>query len=487
MSPYLKVINYRKNNPLAFKVLFSVLLFSSCATLVATAWQLYTNFKKDKLYIEKRISQIKEGYGQSLSLSVWDLDNKQIYTLLGGIIELPDIQFLEIRDTKDGIVATMGIPQKQRTIQRKYPLEFTDSQGKVHHLGQFTIIASMEGVFQRFRESILLIFISQMIKTFFVSGFILLVIRHFITRHLSAIAQYMGQEKLGYLEKPIQLNRKTNSKKDELEQVVNAINRMRQGLIRYIKQRDHTQKMLIHSEKMHSVGMLATGVAHEINNPANSVINLAQIIMNENRKESSEHDIARRITVEGNRIARIVGSLLSFSRDPEEKKFAVPVKDIFSETLDLTEAQICKQGTTLICDIPETLPLIRVNPQQIQQVFLNIINNAQFALNKKYPLFHEKKILKIKCRQHAIEQNLYIRTVFTDHGTGISRLILEEVTNPFFTTKPPGIGTGLGLSISCGIIENHHGFFQIKSRENKYTKVIVDLPISGHGNGKTIS
>ncbi|MBC8441478.1 MAG: PAS domain S-box protein [Deltaproteobacteria bacterium] len=594
----LGILRYKKENPLACRVLFYVLVFSSCVTLAATAWQLYINFKKDLDYIEKRISQIKEGYGQGLSLGVWDLDTKQIHTLLGGIIELPDIQYLEIRDTADEIVAFLGTPKEQKVMIRAYPLDFIDSQGIPHHLGKFAITASLVSVYQRLNETVFQILISQTIKTFLVSGFILLVIRHFITRHLSAIAQYMSQEKLGYLETPIQLSRTFESNKDELELVVCAINRMRKGLIQYISERDLTEEKLnntrnyidgiinsmpsilvgvcskgrvtqwndgaqtltgvskrealgrsvytllansdmpmesiksaiigqqflkktnislskegqvvfydiaiyplsfsdqrgavirmdnvtervkieeimIHNEKMHSVGMLAAGVAHEINNPTNSVINLAQIIMNDNTKESQEYDIARRITKEGERIARIVSSLLSFSRNAREEKKSARVQDILVEALALTEAQICKEGTKLVYDIPNRLPLIRANAQQIQQVFLNIINNSQFALNKKYPGFHPDKILEIQCREHLIHGKQFLRIVIKDHGTGIAQNILAKVNSPFFTTKPPGIGTGLGLSISCGIIESHRGFFNIESHENNYTRVTIDLP-----------
>ena len=131
----LGIFRYKKENPLACRVLFYVVVFSSCVTLAATAWQLYVNFKKDLDYIEKRITQIKEGYGQGLSLGVWDLDTKQIHTLLGGIIELPDIQYLEIRDTAGEIVASLGTPRDQKVMLRAYPIGFCRQPGHGPPLG----------------------------------------------------------------------------------------------------------------------------------------------------------------------------------------------------------------------------------------------------------------------------------------------------------------------------------------------------------------
>ena len=600
MTIKLEILKYRKENPLAYRVLFYVIFFSSCVTLTATAWQLYMNFKKDLKFIEQRVSQIDEGYGRSLSLGVWYLDIKQIHTLLGGIKELPDIQYLEIKDKKDNIVAFMGEAKEQGVLTREYPLEFLDSQGKSHLLGKFSIIASLSSIYSRLSESVFQILISQTIKTFLVSGFILLVIQHFITRHLSAIAQYMSLEKLGYLEKPIRLQRDTFSEKDELERVIYAINRMRHDLIQYISQRDETEEklnnakqyidaiinsmpsviagvcskgrvtqwnhgaeiltgfsrtqalgrpisstfgkldmpltemfsaikeknffkkenvpvhreklivfydiniyplsfsgqdgavirmddvtervkleeMMIHNEKMHSVGILAAGVAHEINNPTTGIINLSQIIMNDSPKKSEEYDIALRIEQEGERIASIVSSLLSFSSKAPQKKISVNIQEILEETFALTGMQLRNEGIKLSNEIAEDLPLVRVDPQQIQQVFLNIINNSQFALNNKFSGKHEEKVIQIQSNIIKTEAGLYLRTIFTDHGTGIPNALLHKTTDPFFTTKPPGVGTGLGLSISSNIIKNHKGVLKIESRENDYTKVVIDLPLS---------
>ncbi len=148
-----------------------------------------------------------------------------------------------------------------------------------------------------------------------------------------------------------------------------------------------------------SIGKLAAGVAHEINNPINGIINYARILSNKSVKGSAENDVAERISKEGRRIAGIVKSLLSFARDRKEEKRPVRVENILREALILTESQMRKEGVHLRIDLPPGLPEITANPQQIQQVFMNIINNAQYALHQKYPGEHEDKALDINCEE----------------------------------------------------------------------------------------
>ncbi|RTZ98379.1 MAG: hypothetical protein DSY90_04515 [Deltaproteobacteria bacterium] len=228
-----------------------------------------------------------------------------------------------------------------------------------------------------------------------------------------------------------------------------------------------------------SIGELAAGVAHEINNPANSVINLAQVLVNESDPSSLAHDVAGRILKEGDRIASIVGSLLAFARDRKVRKSPVDIADIIDETLALTEAQVRKDGIRLKVDVPDDLPLINGHMQQIQQVFLNIITNARHALNEKYPGGDEDKWLAINVKVTTNEGRPWIHTIFTDHGVGIRDEIMEHVLDPFFTTKPAGIGTGLGLSIAHGIIVDHGGKLRIESDPGVFTRMVVELPMGG--------
>ncbi len=232
----------------------------------------------------------------------------------------------------------------------------------------------------------------------------------------------------------------------------------------------------IRAGQLAALGELAAGVAHEINNPVNGIINYAQILLNKCDTESKEYDVASRIIKESNRIATIVKNLLSFARDRKEEKKPVHINKIMTETLALTETQLRKDGIILKVNIPQDLPEISAHSQQIQQVFLNLLSNARYALNQKYQGAHNDKILEILGEKVTIDNNPYVHITFHDRGTGISSDILDQVMNPFFSTKPDNAGTGLGLSISHGIISDHGGKIVINSVEGEFTKVLIDLP-----------
>ncbi len=244
---------------------------------------------------------------------------------------------------------------------------------------------------------------------------------------------------------------------------------------------DITEKSLLQAEAMRaahlaSLGELAAGVAHEINNPINGVINYAQLLVNKSPAGSREHEMAERIIKEGDRVARIVRGLLSFARQNKDEKSAVRLREILDDTVMLTAAQLRNDGISLQVHVPEDLAEIIASPQQIQQVFLNIISNSRYALNRKYPGAHKDKTLSISCENVTTEGSPCVRTTFYDRGTGIPSEVREKVLTPFFSTKPSGHGTGLGLSISHSIIKDHGGSIMIESEEGSYTRMIVDLP-----------
>ncbi len=251
---------------------------------------------------------------------------------------------------------------------------------------------------------------------------------------------------------------------------------------------DITEKMAMQAEAMQaghmaSLGELASGVAHEINNPITGIINYGQILINECRPESMEWDIGERIVKEGDRIGRIVKTLLSYARDGREEKLPTPVSAILEESIILTQAQIRKEGIDLKIALADDLPAIHANLQQIQQCFINIINNARYALNDKYPGRHADKCLEISGEKITVDDLLFVRIVFYDHGAGIAAQEIPMITKQFFSTKPFGKGTGLGLHITEKIIRDHGGRLSFESSKGEYTRVIILLPAEPRKDG----
>jgi len=244
---------------------------------------------------------------------------------------------------------------------------------------------------------------------------------------------------------------------------------------------DITEKMAMQAEAMQaahmaSLGELAAGVAHEINNPITGIINCGQILINECSPESMEKDIGERVVKEGERVGRIVKALLTYARTGREEKRPTRLSAILEESIILTQAQIRMEGIDLKRDLPDDLPEVAVNFQQIQQAFINVINNARYALNEKYPGRHKEKRLEITGERVTVDDRPYVRIMFCDRGVGISAHELSMLTKPFFSTKPFGKGTGLGLNITQKIITDHGGLLSFESIKGEFTRVIIDLP-----------
>ncbi|HCY88611.1 MAG TPA: hypothetical protein DHV36_25975 [Desulfobacteraceae bacterium] len=249
---------------------------------------------------------------------------------------------------------------------------------------------------------------------------------------------------------------------------------------RNLTEKKRLRAEVLRNAQLAALGELAAGIAHEINNPINGIINYAQIIEDlsagsGNAADSPHAELPQRIKKEGERIAIIVSKLLSFARAGAEKKEPLIIRETIKDVLDLTAAMLKKEHIIIEMDIPDTLPAARAVVHQIRQIFLNIVSNARYALNEKYPGIDPDKKLIISCT--PAEEGTMVRTVFRDQGTGIPKKLMDKICNPFFSTKPADQGTGLGLSISYGIIEEHDGELDIQSVHGFWTEVTVDLPV----------
>ena len=243
------------------------------------------------------------------------------------------------------------------------------------------------------------------------------------------------------------------------------------------------EAQLRQQQKLEAIGTLAGGVAHEINNPINGIMNYAQLILDAIDNNTSNAGYVREIIHETERVSGIVKNLLQFSRQDKQSHSYAKVEDIINQTISLIRMIIKKDQIDLKVVMQENLPDIKCRSQQIQQVLMNLLTNARDALNEKYPDNDENKVIQIFCRQFTYESRKWIRITVEDHGNGISKELQEKIFEPFFSTKPKDKGTGLGLAISFGIVKDHHGSLAIETKEGEYTRFNLDLPVD---NGWTI-
>ncbi|UCH50933.1 MAG: PAS domain S-box protein [Chloroflexota bacterium] len=223
------------------------------------------------------------------------------------------------------------------------------------------------------------------------------------------------------------------------------------------------------ASRLASVGELASGVAHEINNPLTAVIGYAHLLLE--RKDVPE-DIRRDVEVinEGaQRVAGIIRKLLVFARQTKPERTYVDINEIINTTLDLRAYSLQSNNVRVVLQFDPDLPMTVADPGQLQQVFLNLIINAETEVK----LANGGGRLAIKTEQ----TDNSIRVSFKDNGLGIAKENLERIFNPFFTTRKVGQGTGLGLSVCHGIVTAHKGRIWAESQLGKGAKFIVELPI----------
>ncbi len=243
------------------------------------------------------------------------------------------------------------------------------------------------------------------------------------------------------------------------------------------------EAQLRHKQKLESIGVLAGGVAHEINNPVSGIINYAQLISEAQGVDTDIVEFSGEIIKEGQRIAGIVKNLLKFARQEKQTHSLAQVNDIINETLLLIRTIIRTDRITLEVALAPELPSVKCRSQQIQQVLMNLITNARDALNARYKDEHEdKRILLSSMFFVRTDGSEWVRITVEDHGVGIPDNVKEKMFDPFFTTKSRDEGTGLGLSISHGIVSDHHGHLYFESELNKYTRAILELPVNNGWN-----
>jgi len=258
--------------------------------------------------------------------------------------------------------------------------------------------------------------------------------------------------------------------KSEIGELESTFNFMASSL----KERDdelqeQTQRQLIQSEKLASVGRLAAGVAHQINNPLTGVLTYSSLLLRKKPESDPDREDLQVIVDETMRCREIVKGLLEFSRQAEPEKEAVDINSIIENSLSLTRNQALINDVKVITQLSEQLPRIVVDGSQIQEVFLNIILNAIDAMP-------EGGELRVTSSMMASDQFVQIR--FADTGCGIPPEDLDKVFDPFFTTKDASKGTGLGLAVAYGVIEKHHGRIRMESEVGKGTTCIIDLPVN---------
>lgn len=241
------------------------------------------------------------------------------------------------------------------------------------------------------------------------------------------------------------------------------------------KELTDAQEQLVISEKLASIGQLAAGVAHQLNNPLGGVLLYAHLLMEELKAEDPMAEKVSVITKEADRCREIVRGLLDFARQNKPRDILSDINKIIDDVLEYIEKEQKFHKIKVIKELQSDIPLIRIDPTQIMQVFENIVNNAVEAMSGKGRLTITSRITP---------DGKNVEVSFADTGCGIPPENMSKLFSPFFTTKELGKGTGLGLAVAYGIVKTHRGSIDVKSNVGEGTTLFIKLPLNSSPMGE---
>ncbi len=273
-------------------------------------------------------------------------------------------------------------------------------------------------------------------------------------------------DELGYL--AASFNQMTEKLKAANEELIEWGKTLEKKVLERTRELTEVQASLVQSEKLASLGKLAAGIAHEINNPLGGILIYSHLLLEETKEASGQAETLKKIIKETSRCKNIVKGLLEFARPKEPEMAPTDLNEIINRALAIFERQVLFQNIKVEKDFSD-LPRIVADGSQLQQVFANIIINAAEAMDGNGVLAI-KTLLDTKANSLRIE--------FRDTGHGIREEDMSRLFEPFFTTKEVGKGTGLGLAISYGIIQKHNGSIEVRSKVGQGSTFTVILPLN---------
>ncbi len=372
-------------------------------------------------------------------------------------------------------------PQEGFAVYKKdpvftYTLPFRDSTGRI--LGGISILQHTSFVEEDIRKAEWNIFITIFVLTAATVGIILLVTRRWITSPISQLMDGIRNLSRGNLNTHINLKRR-----DEFSALAQTFNQLavnlktaQEKIIQETESRLDLERDLRQSEKLATVGQLASGLAHDIGTPLNIISGRAELIkrrLDQNEENQKDLNI---IVQQTERITKIIQQLLGFVRKkrPEQKPLNVGL--LLETTLEFFDYLIHKHGITVVKEVETPLSPVMGDLDQLNQVFSNLLLNAIQAMPEGGTLRLSTSPKWMAQGGFDERQRHYVEVRIEDTGGGMDKTVLEKIFNPFFTTKEADKGTGLGLTVSQGIVEEHEGWISVESEVGKGSVFRVYLP-----------
>lgn len=502
-----------KNYGIARRLLLYIIIFSSGVTLLATSWQLYTDYQRDLDVINSRLNEIEGGYIGSISASLWNLDIKQLELQLDGIKHLPDIKAVEIQEHSEEFSKPLhllrGEKDTRNIIVRDYPIIHNVS-GEVRKIGTLTIQVSLTEVYQRLWDKAIVILLSQGIKTFLVSLFTLYIFYYLVTHHLTTIARFLRNFDVEKEPQKLYLHRKSNAREDELDLVVKAFNNLSQDLHQAYENLRDTNKRLEEDNiarrkaeeevnRLNAVleqrvrqrtaeleaankelGAFCYSVSHDLRAPLRRIEGFRRILSEEYRDnlgEKGRHYLSR-IEAGTREMAEMIDSFLRLSRatqgemDVQRVNISEQVTDVINR---IQERESNRQITLKI----EPDIFADVDKRFFEVLLTNLLDNAW-----KYSRHQENAKIVFGVTLLNEETVYYI----SDNGVGFDMAYADRLFSPFnrLHKAEEFDGVGIGLATVQRIVARHGGRIWTQSAPGEGATFYFTLwsrnKESGHGN-----
>lgn len=478
-----------------------ILLVSSLLSIIATAIQLYSDYRYDVTELEREFIAIETSHLDSLALNLWDFQDKAIEQQLVGIQSLPFINYVYLT-TPQGSEYSAGEPLQSHEKSQKFDIVYKGEQ-----IGRLQVDANYQEIYDRLKQKAWVILFTQFVKTMLAALAIVAIVYWFITRHIYKIEEYATDFTVKQIDQELMLdgNRK---QKDELDELVNALNNMRllvknefklrleseqqlsefnhhlerkiqvrtQELENSLSQLKETQATLVQSEKMVALGQLVAGIAHEINTPlgigvtANSVLldgvknvtkELSEGSLTKSQLEQFLTDQEETAVMLQRNLDRAVELIRSFKsvavNQTSDKLHSCDINQLITEVLATVKTMFKGKDYNIEVDVPKGFYLYTY-PGAWTQILTNLL------LNSHIHGFEFNRTGNILIKIEADAERFYM--TYQDDGAGIREDIINNVFDPFVTTKRGHGGSGLGLNILFNLVfEKLNGRVKVKNLE----------------------
>ncbi|OAN44085.1 hypothetical protein A6A04_09130 [Paramagnetospirillum marisnigri] len=470
----------------AWRLLASIFLFSSLVTLLTTLFELYMDYRGQIDDIVNRFEEIETAYLPSLGGSLWSLDTDQLQLQIEGIKRLPDMQYLEVREIGRSLKRRVTISTGDRgvgpVLSREFPITYAESRDRNDEqtIGALYVEATLSGVYARLVDKAVVILISQGIKTFLVSMFILYIVYRLVTRHLVAIASYLSRFNLSQSD-PLRLSRSRPSREDELDRMVGAFNQMSSGLREVYQQLHEVNAELeediaarrkaeeevtrLNSELEQRVRQRTAeleasnkeldaftySVSHDLRAPLRRIEGFGQILADEYSTKLDERfsHYLQRIRAGSRDMSEMIDSFLKLSRSTRSE---LTVEDIdLSDMAAKVVARLREKDPQRSVSV-EIAPGLRNRGDRrlMDAVLENLIGNAW-----KYSRHNKAAAISFGCETSEGRVVYVVR----DNGAGFDMNYLDRLFMPFCRLHRPEEfeGTGIGLATVLRILARHGG------------------------------